>query len=121
MKQFLIFAAILILTSCAYNKDEAPAPSTPVVTGPKITYTDHTKKLFDTYCITCHAPLLTQANFPLTSYSEVTFGNYASIGGIIEKRVLIQQNMPPSGSQAGQLTPAEMDTLQMWIDQGAPQ
>jgi len=29
--------------------------------------------------------------------------------------------MPPSGSQTGQLTTAEKDTLQMWLDQGALQ
>jgi len=116
------FSLLLVFSSCAYNKKDLPAPEEVVVaTGPPITYTNHTKRLFDSYCISCHAPTLSQANFPLTTYLEVTNSTYASPGGIIQKRVLDQGNMPPIGSATGQLTIAEKDTLQMWLNQGAPQ
>jgi uncharacterized membrane protein len=120
MRYFLTFVVVFSLISCVKNKEEMPAPEAAVDTsGPVITYTQHTKKIFDNYCITCHAAGLSQSNFPLTTYNEVTFSTYAEIGGKIEKRVLIQGNMPPSGSAAGQLTAAEKDTLQMWINKGA--
>ena len=124
MKYVLILAVVLMATSsCNYNKEELPIPdsNTPVVVGPTITYTNHTKRLFDAYCISCHASGLSQSNFPLTTYQEVTAGNYSSNGGVIENRVLIQQNMPPSGTSTGFLTLAEKDTLQMWLNQGALQ
>jgi len=124
MKNIPILLAILIISSCSYNKEKLPEPisNAPVAfSGPNVTYTNHTKRLFDTYCISCHATGQTQQNFPLTTYSEVTVGNYSNANGKIENRVLIQENMPPSGSTTGFLTLAEKDTLQWWIDQGAPQ
>ncbi len=122
MKDLIIFVLVFCLFSCANNKEELPTPEDKPLPGPvTITYTQHTKRLFDTYCISCHAPASTQANFPLTTYQEVTANTYSNIGGIIENRVLIQQNMPPTASQTGFLTAAEKDTLQWWINQGAPE
>ena len=122
MKNVLIFMTLVVMTSCNYNKEELPEPEAVVApTSPPVTYNLHTKRLFDTYCIDCHAAGQTQQNFPLTTYSEVTVGNYSNANGNIENRVLIQENMPPSGASTGFLTPAEKDTLQWWIDQGAPQ
>ncbi len=110
---------LTLIVGCAYNKKDLPVPEeAPVITGPPITYTNHTKKLFDSYCISCHAPAATQAFFPLTNYTEVSV--YTGVGGKIQTRVLNQQNMPPTGSASGQLTTAEKDTLQMWLNQGAP-
>ena len=119
MKSLIIFVAIITLSSCANNKEEGPVPIIP--SANPITYNNATKKIFDTRCIACHAPNLSQAGFPLTTYQEVTFSNYGSVGGLIENRVLIQQNMPPSASWTGQLTQGEMDTLQLWINQGSPE
>jgi len=115
----------ILLASCSYNKEELPAP-TPTSSnnqqppsGPTITYTKHTKRLFDTYCITCHAPSASVSFWPLTSYNEVSV--YTNTGGKIQTRVLDLGNMPPTGSISGFLTVEEKDTLQMWLDQGAPQ
>ncbi|MCO6500741.1 MAG: hypothetical protein J5I47_10230 [Vicingus serpentipes] len=124
MKKALTVILILIMVSCRYNKEELPTPKnnstpTPTYNGPVITYTNHTKKLFDNYCIACHAPGASVSFWPLTSYTEVSV--YTNPGGKIQVRVLDQGNMPPTGSASGFLTPAEKDTLQMWLDQGAPQ
>jgi mono/diheme cytochrome c family protein len=125
MKYPLIIFSLFILSSCAYNKEELPVPETTtsvnggVPNGPVITYTQHTKKYFDNYCTACHAPGLSQGFFPLTNFTEVSV--YTGTNGKIETRVLVQGNMPPSGSASGFLTPTEKDTLQMWLDQGAPQ
>ncbi|MBL4593227.1 MAG: hypothetical protein JKX68_05345 [Flavobacteriales bacterium] len=120
MKNILILTAILIITSCANNKEELPNPETPIViTGTPITYNNHTKKYFDNYCIACHAVGQTQSFWPLTTYTEVSA--FTGSNELIQKRVLDFGNMPPSGSVSGFLTLAEKDTLQMWLDQGAPQ
>ena len=126
MKNILVVLFLLSVISCAYNKEELPqptttsnTPSTPNYSGPTITYTQHTKRLFDTYCTACHAPGATQSFWPLTTYTEVSM--YTNVGGKIQVRVLDQGNMPPSGSATGFLTAAEKDTLQMWLDQGAPE
>jgi len=121
MKNILVLFSVLTLSSCVYNKEEMPVPdaNSPVEIGPGITYNNHTKRLFDTYCISCHAPAASQQFFPLTNFAEVSV--YSNTGGLIQSRVLDQMSMPPSGSQTGQLTTAEKDTLQMWLDQGALQ
>lgn len=123
MKNILILTSVLFLASCVNNnnKDELPTPAagTTTFTGPIITYTTHTKNYFDSYCIACHAVGQTQSFWPLTTYNEVS--NFSGTGGLIQTRVLDFGNMPPSGSMSGFLTAAEKDTLQMWLDQGAPQ
>ncbi len=122
MRNILILTTVLMLSACASNKEELPEPTTPVapvITGPAITYTNHTKRLFDSYCTSCHAAGQTQSFWPLSTYSQVSV--YSNTGGKIQTRVLDAGNMPPSGSAAGFLTAAEKDTLQMWLNQGAPQ
>lgn len=123
MKYLLLtFTIVLITASCSYNKGELPEPLKKTNSNNNnsaITYNSHTKRLFDTYCIACHAPGATQSNFPLTNFNEVSV--YSGTGGLIQIRVLDQANMPPTGSASGQLTAAEKDTLQMWINQGAPE
>jgi hypothetical protein len=124
MKNILILASVLFLVSCVNNnnKDELPTPqgeTATTFTGPIITYTSHTKAYFDNYCIACHAVGQTQSFWPLTTYNEVS--NFSGTGGKIQTRVIDFGNMPPSGSGSGFLTTAEKDTLQMWLDQGAPQ
>ncbi len=124
MKNITVFIAIFMLASCSYNKEELPAPvsgsATAIgFTGPTITYNQNVKKYFDNYCTACHAPGATQAFFPLTTFAEVSA--YSGINGKIETRVLVQGNMPPTASASGFLTALEKDTLQWWIDQGAPE
>ncbi|MCB0402861.1 MAG: cytochrome c [Flavobacteriales bacterium] len=118
-KIILLCAAVVSLVACEYNHSELPKPKEQNNSNNsnQITYNGHTKRLFDTYCISCHAPGATQANFPLTTYQEVSA--YSSQGGLIQIRVLDFGNMPPTGSASGQLTQAEKDTLQLWLDQGA--
>lgn len=123
MKNILILASVLFLASCVSNnnKDELPVPlpeETVASTFPPLSYTTHTKNYFDNYCTSCHAPGLSQAFFPLTTFNEVSV--YTGTNGKIKTRVLIQGNMPPSGSVTGDLTTAEKDTLQEWLLQGAP-
>ena len=123
MKKILIITSVLFLASCVNNnnKDELPTPQaeTSTFSGPVVTYTSHTKTYFDNYCIACHAVGQTQSFWPLTTYAEVS--SFSGPGGKIQTRVIDFGNMPPSGSGSGFLTAAEKDTLQMWIDQGAPQ
>jgi uncharacterized membrane protein len=123
MKPILIILTVFALSSfffsCKYDKEETPKPSPSETTQDSITYTNHTKRIIDQYCTACHAPSASQAFFPLTTFNEVSV--YSGSNGLLQVRVLNQENMPPTGSSTGQLTAAEKDTLQMWINQGALQ
>ena len=122
-----ILATLIVLTfysflfSCKYDKEETPEPVDTSASSQSatITYNNHTKRIIDQYCIACHAPSATQSFFPLTNFNEVSV--YSGTGGLLQVRVLDQGNMPPTGSATGQLTTAEKDTLQMWLNQGALQ
>jgi cytochrome c5 len=112
-----IFSLILLVFSffaCTYNKKELPAPEDVVVdpNAPSITYTNFTKNVMDNNCVSCH---FSGGQTPfLTSYSEVQ-----SVASRIKVRAIdgSPTAMPPSGL----MPQTTLDTLQMWLDQGALQ
>jgi len=112
MKLTFTFLLFLSLVSCAYNED-LPEPIKKVE-GVEITYTSHIKKIIDDNCISCHSSTGGQTPF-LTTYSEV---KSQADGGRIKARVIDGPSfMPP----AGKLPQSEIDTLQLWLDQGKKQ
>lgn len=121
---FVVVSCFAIVVSCTYNKKELPEPiEDPVVTPsptptpgvPSITYTSHVKFMMDNNCVTCHSPG-TIGQFPfLTNYSEVK--GQADAGRVLARAINGSGGgpMPPSGL----MPQATLDTLQMWLDQGA--
>lgn len=75
------------------------------------TYTAEAKDIIDTQCGSCH----TNGQSPnLTNYAEVQ----AQIVRI-KARAVDQKTMPPNGS--GTLTDAQLEILECWIDDNAPE
>ena len=120
MRFFLaIFMINLLITSCAYNKEELPKPKKNSGISPpqhSITYTQHTKRILDNYCISCHSPLGSISSSLLHTYTDAKI--YAD-NGRIQVRTINIGDMPTLGSPL--LTVAEKDTLQMWLNQNAPE
>lgn len=124
MKKGRIFIALLsfvvLLGSCSYNKEELPSPAEVPINQnvPTISYTSHAKAIIDAKCANCHAstalPMSIRVRPFLTNYAEVNDKKDR-----IEVRTLVQGSMPKANSPAGDLTQAEKDTLQIWLDQGA--
>jgi mono/diheme cytochrome c family protein len=102
-----------MLFSCVYNKKELPKPLLND-NGITITYTKHTKAIFDNNCFSCHSPSGTESWLDLSTYQDVKA--QADIG-LIKTRVIDESPsvMPPAGSLPQDLK----DTLQMWLNQGA--
>ena len=118
LKTFLFFTVAILVTSCAYNKEQLPSPENggggnAPYNGPIITYTSHVKTIIDNNCIGCHS-----GGQPpnLTTYSGVQA--QAATGRILARVINGSPSfMPPSGS----LPQADIDTVQFWLDQGFPQ
>lgn len=113
----LFFTIIIVsVTSCTYHKKELPTPIALPANGVVITYTDHGKEVFDTYCIQCHSSAGTGQTPFLSTYQEVKSqaGN-----GRIQARAIdnSSSSMPPSSPLPQDIK----DTLQFWLNQGALQ
>jgi len=120
MKKRMFFiatlAGVLMLASCAYNKEQLPAPEEVVVppTNPSaaaVTYTSHVKTIMDNNCIACHG---SSGGVSLENYGQVKA--QADAGRILARSINGAGGpMPPSGL----MTQTTIDTLQLWLDQGA--
>jgi cytochrome c5 len=126
---FITVSSLAILVSCSYNKKELPKPvvetvktpsnpTTPVVPTPvAVTYTSHVKTIIDNNCIGCHVSGGVAQTWPLTNYASVK--TEADDGDILLRAIDGGGSgpMPPSGL----MPQTTLDTLQMWLDQGALQ
>jgi mono/diheme cytochrome c family protein len=117
MKNGIGFIATLtfvsILASCAYNKEQLPAPDELPIdpNAPVITYTSHAKAIIDNNCRGCHGA---SGGVALENYGQVK--NQADAGRILARSINgTGSPMPPIGL----MPQATRDTLQMWLDQGA--
>lgn len=99
-----------VLFSCSYNKEELPVPVV-TNTAPTVTYSNFAKSIIDNNCIGCHP---SSAGLDLTSYQNVK----AIVDNGSFKTRVIDGNptfMPPSGAMSQNI----LDSLQLWINQGA--
>ena len=106
-----VFTIGILLSSCAYNKKELPAPEENVIQGDPVRYTNFTKLVIDNNCIVCHSSGGGQTPF-LTTYNEVAAQKTRVVARAINN---IPSIMPPTGALPQNIK----DTLQMWLDQGA--
>tara|TARA_B100000809_G_scaffold266153_1_gene327575 strand:+ start:3957 stop:4355 length:399 start_codon:yes stop_codon:yes gene_type:complete len=119
-------SSLAVIVSCSYNKNELPEPIVESVTVPvvtpvnpvtptssgAITYTSHIKSMVDNNCVVCHG---SSGGITLQTYSQVK--SQADAGRILARAINGSGTgpMPPSGL----MPQTNLDTLQMWLDQGA--
>jgi len=105
---FIIVSCLAI--SCSYNKQELIVePVFPAV----ITYTSHIKSMVDNNCVSCHGNL-----------GGVTLQTYAQVKAKADAGRILARAINGSGGpmpQSGLMSQTNLDTLQMWLDQGALQ
>jgi mono/diheme cytochrome c family protein len=119
-KRTFFFGAIIgaaTLGSCTSNKTELPEPevATTVVTNTttEITYTSHVQDIMVVNCTGCHGG---SGGVNLNTYTQVK--DQADAGRILARAINGSGGtMPPSGL----MPQATLDTLQLWLDQGAQQ
>ncbi len=116
-------SGVVVLASCA-DMGNGPDPNPPSV-GPEISYQSSIYPTLNTYCSTCHGG---SGNFYVTTVDSlkttgdhgpnVLAGNGAN-SNIVKKLMAAPSfgdRMPFGGPY---LSPEFIDTLRMWIDQGA--
>jgi hypothetical protein len=111
MKKFFLF---LILTACSFcsceNKKALP---TPLDLCDRISFSENVEPILNIHCAVsgCHVSGFPPGDF--TTYEGV----HAQIeNGFFQSKVLGDRSMPPFDS----LSKEELETLQCWVDHGAP-
>jgi hypothetical protein len=91
--------------------------------GPTTTYQD-VKHIVTTSCAVsgCHDHITVRQNIDFSSYATMSGSTglknaLATNNNSFHDRVLVKQNMPPSGS----LSQADKDLLQLWVDSNYPE
>jgi hypothetical protein len=114
----VILAAFLY--SCSNDKGLLPPKATPISTDAcdSIRYSNGIKAILDNNCATsgCHDAGTLQNGFDFSIY---TTAQAKALDGRIKARVIdavFPQTMPPSGK----LPQAQLDSIQCWINKGAP-
>lgn len=116
IKLIIIILISSFFTSCAYNKNETPAPIEVIDSTQSVTYTSYAKKVMDNECVVCHSVggvPVAQTPF-LTTYNEV---KAQAINGRIQARLI--DEIPSVMPTAGTLPQTTKDTIQMWLNQGS--
>jgi len=115
---FLVLSFLVFVVSCSYNKTELPEPIADPVDAPapgpsnSITYATHVKSYIDNNCVSCHG---SSGGVTLQTYAQVKA--QADAGRILARAINGSGSgpMPPSGL----MPQTTLDTLQLWLDQGA--
>ena len=113
---FGTFICTTILLSCTTNKTTLPEPeeeTTVITTTPvtEVTYTSHVQAIMVDNCTSCHGG---SGGVNLNTYTQVKA--QADAGRILARAINGSGGaMPPFGL----MPQATLDTLQLWLDQGA--
>ncbi len=119
MQKILFYFPLLLFlfASCSSDNEEGLTPKNEDNNNPcnteEISYESGIAAVLSDNCTLsgCHNA---QAAQPLTSYAELMI--YVN-NGSFERRVVEQQNMPPTGS----LSDCEMEQITAWLAAGAPE
>ena len=115
----LVFSVLAFAVSCDNKKGMLPPKSEPLPPGAcdSITYSNGIKAIFDANCATsfCHDGTTKQSNLDFSLYSTA---QSQATNGRIKARVIDANPspMPPSGK----LPQSQLDSIQCWLDKGAP-
>ncbi len=120
MRSFLLFIlsigfCFLLTTSCEYNSEEELYPETKCDTL-NVSFKNDIEPIIENNCAIsgCHVA---------GGNAGGIYNNYTRIkakvdNGSMRERVVVQQNMPPPDK--GSITDCQIDKIDSWIDQGAP-
>lgn len=111
--------ACIIVISCDNKKGLLPPKSAPLSASAcdSIKYSNGIKAILDANCATsgCHDNITMQSNLNFSLYS--TAQTQAQAGRIKARAIDVTQTpMPPSGL----LSQSKRDSIQCWLDKGAP-
>ncbi len=114
MTRFLLILAPLLMVGCYYDVESELYPNANCNTPAEVSYATHVAPLVASKCAFsgCHID---------GDVSGADLDTYEGVkskidDGSLEDRTIVQRNMPGSGP----LPRCEIDLLQAWINQGAP-
>jgi len=106
------------ISSCYYDNEEElyPYGNLNCDTLTNITYTNSIQAIANTNCAIsgCHTGVNPTGGIVLETYQQM---KSIADDGKLGNRVLVQQNMPPSGP----LSTCDLEAIQVWINNGAPE
>ena len=114
LAMLLALACVSLWPGC--GKDDGPDGPACTVSGVTFTYNSNIKGIIDRHCISCHAPGTGVAGadiFDFRTYEGMK--SHLDDGHFLE-RVVIDKDMP----QSGNMTQAERDSVNCWIQAGYP-
>ena len=114
---FLFLFGLTLWLGCSKSEDPKDPPCT--VSGVTFTYDSNIKGIIDRRCISCHATGsgVTGADiFDFTTYAGMK--DHLDEGHVLE-RVVVLKDMPQAN--ATNMTPAERDSVNCWIQAGYPE
>lgn len=102
---------MLVTTSCEFNNEEE-LYGNEIIIPTEVSYSTDISPIIEMNCVTCH----TQGGF-----GNGFFDTYAGVkekvdNGSFRQRVLVQMDMPPGG----RLSDQELELIESWLDNGAP-
>lgn len=103
---------IMMAQGCYYDNEEYLYADAGIG-NTKITYDQHIQSIMNSKCATAGCHVAGTGVVALTTYEEVSA---IAINGKMRTRVLVDQNMPPTGP----LPTAERAMIQKWIETGNP-
>ncbi len=114
----LILLSGTFISSCYYDNEEElyPYGNLNCDTLSVITYTNSIQAIANGSCAIsgCHTGVNPTGGITLETYQQM---KSIADDGKLGTRVLVQQNMPPSGP----LSSCDLEAIQVWINNGAPE
>ncbi|MCA1762740.1 MAG: hypothetical protein LC664_07095 [Flavobacteriales bacterium] len=114
----LFLALVMVAQSCYYDNEEElyPFDAAQCDTVATVTYTNTIMAITNSNCAVsgCHTGVSPTGGLFLDTYQQV---REIALNGDMSSRVLVSEDMPPSGP----LSRCDMEAIQNWINNGAPE
>jgi len=123
-----VVAGLVVAASQAHAEEAPAAKIAPAVS--KVDFAREVSAILAEHCVGCHGPATAEGGFNLTEHSKATLALESGARGIVpgkpEASELVRritshdadERMPPAKDHKP-LKPAEIETLKLWIAQGA--
>ncbi len=114
----LFLALVMVAQSCYYDNEEElyPFDAAQCDTVATVTYTNTIQAITNSNCAVsgCHTGVSPTGGLFLDTFQQV---REIALNGDMSSRVLVSEDMPPSGP----LSRCDMEAIQNWINNGAPE